>query len=79
MALSGLPVRPIGKQGVHASAQGLGCMSLSKGAYHDASTLGPEEDRIALIRKALSSGVTLLNTADMYGPYENQELIGELT
>lgn len=77
MAPSALPIRPLGKQGLHASAQGLGCMSLSKGMYHDASNLGPEEDRIAVIHKALSSGVTLLNTADLYGPYENHVLIGK--
>lgn len=52
-------------------------MSLSKGMYHDADNLGPEEDRIAVIRKALSSGVTLLNTADLYGPYDNHVLIGK--
>ncbi len=52
-------------------------MSLSKGMYHEDSNLGPEEDRIAVIRKALSSGVTLLNTADLYGPYDNHELIGK--
>lgn len=78
MAPSALPIRPLGKQGLHASAQGLGCMSLSKGMYHDASNLGPEEDRIAVIHKALSSGVTLLNTADLYGPYENHVLIGRM-
>ncbi len=53
-------------------------MSLSKGMYHDASQLGPEEDRIGVIQKALSSGVTLLNSADMYGPYDNHLLIGTL-
>jgi len=52
-------------------------MSLSKGMYHDADNLRPEEDRIAVIRKALSSGVTLLSTADLYGPYDNHVLIGK--
>jgi len=77
MAPNALPIRPLGKQGLRAAAQGFGCMSLSKGMYHDADNLGPEEDRIAVIRKALSSGVTLLNTADMYGPYDNHVLIGK--
>ena len=78
MAPNALPIRPLGKQGLRAAAQGFGCMSLSKGMYHDADNLGPEEDRIAVIRKALSSGVTLLNTADLYGPYDNHVLIGKI-
>ncbi len=48
-------------------------MSLSNGQEGD---LGPEADRIAVIQKALSSGITLLNTADLYGPYANHILIG---
>lgn len=52
-------------------------MSLTKGFYHDDSTLGPEEDRIAVIRTAFSKGITLLNTADFYGPYDNHKLIGK--
>ena len=78
MAPNTLPTRPLGKQGLRAAAQGFGCMSLSKGMYHDADNLGPEEDRIAVIRKALSIGVTLLNTADLYGPYDNHVLIGNI-
>lgn len=54
-------------------------MSLTKGFYHDDSTLGPEEPRIEVIRTALSNGVTLLNTADFYGPYDNHKLIGKPT
>ncbi len=68
-----MPTRVLGKQGLQASAQGLGCMSLSTGRQEE---LGPERDRIAVIQKALSSGITLLNTADMYGPYANHILIG---
>ncbi|KAL3146583.1 hypothetical protein ABBQ32_000822 [Trebouxia sp. C0010 RCD-2024] len=72
-----MQIRALGKQGLHASAQGLGCMSLTKGFYHDDSTLGPEEPRIDVIRTALSNGVTLLNTADFYGPYDNHKLIAK--
>lgn len=68
-----LPIRPLGKQGLQASAQGLGCMSLSNKTTGD---LGSEADRVALIQKALATGVTLLNTADMYGPHDNHKLIG---
>lgn len=71
-----LPIRPLGKHGLQASAQGLSCMSLSKGFY--GQDPGPEAERLAVIRKALSNGVTLLDTADMYGPYENHVLIGRL-
>ena len=49
-------------------------MSLSNDKAGD---LGPEADRIAIIRQALSNGVSLLNTADMYGPYKNHKLIGK--
>ena len=52
-------------------------MSLSKGIYHDESQLPPEKDRIALIHKAFDSGVTMLSTADLYGPYDNHVLIGK--
>ena len=72
-------MRPVGKQGLQAAAQGLGCMSLSKGAYGGEADIGPEEDRIAVIHSALSKGVTMLSTADLYGPYDNHELIGECT
>lgn len=69
--------RAFGQQGMYASAQGLGCMSLSAGYYHDSSTLGPEEDRIAVLHTALSNVFTLLSTADFYGPYDNHALIGK--
>jgi aryl-alcohol dehydrogenase-like predicted oxidoreductase len=55
------------------SALGLGCMSMSFG-------LGPAADKqesIALIRRAVELGVTLFDTAQVYGPYTNEELIGE--
>lgn len=71
-----LPIRPLGKQGLQASAQGLGCMSLTKGFYGGDADLGPEADRIAVIKKALANGISLLDTADLYGPYDNHILIG---
>ena len=77
MAPSSLSARVLGQQGLYASAQGLGCMSLSAGYYHDSSTLGPEENRIAVIHTALSNHVTLLSTADFYGPYDNHSVIGK--
>ncbi|DBA88950.1 TPA: hypothetical protein ACH3X2_000180 [Trebouxia sp. C0005] len=72
-----VPMRSLGQQGMQSSAQGLGCMSLSKGFYHEEIGLGSEEDRIGVIHKVLSSGLTLLSTADAYGPYDNHKLIGK--
>jgi aryl-alcohol dehydrogenase-like predicted oxidoreductase len=60
-------------QGLEASALGLGCMGMSF-AY------GPPPDRqqmIALIRSAVEQGVTLFDTAEAYGPFTNEELVGE--
>jgi aryl-alcohol dehydrogenase-like predicted oxidoreductase len=62
-----------GKHSLEVSALGLGCMGMS---YHR----GPVPDRkvsIALIRKAVELGVTLFDTAEVYGPYINEELVGE--
>jgi aryl-alcohol dehydrogenase-like predicted oxidoreductase len=65
--------RKLGKSGLEVSALGLGCMGMS---YHR----GPAPDRnamIALIRKAVEVGVTLFDTAEVYGPFINEELVGE--
>ncbi len=65
--------RNLGKSGLEVSAIGLGCMGLSF-AY------GPAVDRqqgIALIRSAFDRGVTFFDTAEAYGPYTNEELVGE--
>jgi aryl-alcohol dehydrogenase-like predicted oxidoreductase len=65
--------RRLGKSGLEVSAIGLGCMGMSF-AY------GPAPDTkemIALIRKAVDRGVTFFDTAEAYGPYVNEELLGE--
>ncbi len=65
--------RTLGKSGLKVSAIGLGCMSMSSG-------YGPAADRgemIALIREAVELGVTLFDTAESYGPFANEELVGE--
>lgn len=62
-----------GKHRMEVTALGLGCMGMS---YHR----GPAPDRnkmIAVIRKAVDMGVTLFDTAEVYGPYTNEELVGE--
>jgi aryl-alcohol dehydrogenase-like predicted oxidoreductase len=65
--------RQLGKSNLEVSAIGLGCMGLSFG-------LGPavdKKDGIALIRAAVESGVTFFDTAEVYGPFTNEELVGE--
>ena len=65
--------RKLGKSGLEVSAIGLGCMGLSFG-------YGPAADKqevIALIRAAVERGVTFFDTAEVYGPFTNEELVGE--
>jgi len=65
--------RILGKSGLEVSALGLGCMGLSFG-------YGPpvdKQDGIRLIRAAVERGVTFFDTAEIYGPFANEELVGE--
>ncbi len=65
--------RKLGKSGLEVSALGLGCMGMSHG-------YGPPADKkemIALIHKAVERGVTFFDTAEIYGPCTNEELVGE--
>jgi len=64
--------RTLGRDGPTVSALGLGCMGMS--AFYGERT--DERAAISLIHQALELGVTLFDTADMYGPYHNEELIG---
>ena len=66
-----MDTRAIGKQGLVVSAIGLGCMGMSE-FYGPAD----EGESIATIHRALDLGVTLLDTADMYGPFTNERLVG---
>ncbi|MGD1147502.1 MAG: aldo/keto reductase [Thermoanaerobaculaceae bacterium] len=66
-----MDTRVIGKQGLVVSAIGLGCMGMSE-FYGPAD----EGESIATIHRALDLGVTLLDTADMYGPFTNERLVG---
>src|ERR1700680_3040817 len=65
--------RKLGKSNLEVSALGLGCMGLSFG-------YGPAVDKkegISLIRAAVERGITFFDTAEVYGPYTNEELVGE--
>ena len=65
--------RMLGRNGVEVSALGFGCMGISFG-------YGPEtsrQDGIAVIRAAVERGVTFFDTAEAYGPFKNEELVGE--
>src|ERR1043166_7013103 len=65
--------RKLGKSGLEVSAIGLGCMGMSFG-------YGPPKDKqemIALLRAAVEHGVTFFDTAEVYGPFTNEELVGE--
>ena len=65
--------RKLGKSGLEVSAVGLGCMGLSFG-YGPATG---RQDAIKLIRAAFERGVTFFDTAEAYGPFTNEELVGE--
>jgi len=65
--------RKLGNSGLEVSALGLGCMSMSSG-YGPA---GNKQEMIALIRTAVEHGVTFFDTAEVYGPFANEELVGE--
>ncbi len=64
--------RKLGNQGLAVSMMGLGCMGMSE--FYGASN---EDEAIATIHRAIDLGVTFLDTADMYGPFTNEKLVGK--
>lgn len=66
-----MQTRQLGRQGLIVSAIGLGCMGMSE--FYGT---GDETESIATIHRALELGVTFLDTADMYGPFTNEKLVG---
>jgi len=68
-----METRKLGKSNLEVSALGLGCMSMSFG-YGPA---GDRKEMIALLRAAVERGVTFFDTAEAYGPFTNEELVGE--
>ena len=68
-----IPTRKLGRQGLEVSAIGFGCMGMSFG-------FGPAKDKqemILLLRAAVERGITFFDTAEVYGPFVNEELVGE--
>src|SRR5271165_7226270 len=68
-----MKMRTLGRSGLEVSALGLGCMGMS-------TNYGPVDDRVAMIgviRGAVDRGVTFFDTAEVYGPFINEELVGE--
>jgi aryl-alcohol dehydrogenase-like predicted oxidoreductase len=71
MSPATIKVRRLGAQGLQTSAIGLGCMGMSE--FYGPSD---EKESTATIHRALELGITMLDTADMYGPFKNEELVG---
>lgn len=65
--------RKLGNSGFEVSALGLGCMGMSFGY----GTVTDKKEMITLIRKAVEQGITFFDTAEVYGPFINEELVGE--
>ncbi len=65
--------RKLGNNGPEVSALGLGCMGMN----HSYAPFPDRKDMIALIRSAVEKGVTFFDTAEVYGPFINEELVGE--
>src|SRR6187455_3347623 len=73
MTANKIQKRKLGKSNLEVSALGLGCMGMSFG-------YGPAPDKkemISLIRSAVEKGITFFDTAEVYGPFTNEELVGE--
>ncbi len=66
--------RTLGKSGLEVSAIGLGCMRMSEG---HGPVAGTKEEMIAVMRGAVERGVTFFDTAQVYGPFVNEEVVGE--
>jgi aryl-alcohol dehydrogenase-like predicted oxidoreductase len=68
-----MKTRKLGNSGLEVSALGLGCMRMS----HDEDPLPDKQEMIAFIHKAVERGITFFDTAEVYGPFINEELVGE--
>ena len=68
-----MQTRKLGNSGLEVSALGLGCMRMSFGD----SPVGTKEEMVALLHAAVDRGITFFDTAEVYGPFTNEELVGE--
>jgi aryl-alcohol dehydrogenase-like predicted oxidoreductase len=68
-----MEARTLGSQGLQVSPLGLGCMGMSQSF----GPRPPREEMITFLRAAVDRGVTLFDTAEVYGPFHNEELVGE--
>src|ERR1700712_997009 len=68
-----MDTRTLGTPGLHVSPLGLGCMGMSQSF----GPPPPRDEMIALLRAAVDRGVTLFDTAEVYGHFHNEELVGE--
>lgn len=68
-----MQTRKLGKSNLEVSALGLGCMGMSFGY----GPVGDKQEMISVIRSAVEQGVTFFDTAEVYGPFTNEELVGE--
>src|SRR5271165_73159 len=68
-----LQKRTLGKSNLEVSALGLGCMRMS----HDESPIPDKREMIAFLHAAVDRGITFFDTAEVYGPFTNEELLGE--
>src|SRR3954463_7160026 len=65
--------RTLGASGLTVSALGLGCMGMSQSF----GARPPRDEMVSFLRAAVDRGVTLFDTAEVYGPFHNEELVGE--
>ena len=68
-----MQTRELGRNGLNVSAIGLGCMGIS----HAYGTALSKDEGVQLIRDAVERGITLFDTAEVYGPFTNEEIVGE--
>src|SRR5258708_35772775 len=73
MTRDAMKTRQLGTKGLKDSENGFGCMGLNSTYSHSLAS----EERIALIRSAVDLGVTFFDTAEIYGPFTNEEIVGE--